>query len=134
MKKLLIIPIVLLFAALSASAQLERNEKRLNSAPQEFRTFFASFSRAVAKRDKMQIAGITRFPLPYGFDAGHEGTMNRTRFLREFNSMFSGPFERNPLFSRGDGGAYVITTEEALHLNFNKVKGKFMLTSYIVEP
>ena len=133
MKKTLIISIVLLFAALSASAQVEINE-RLDSAPKAFRTFFSSFSRAAAKRDKAQVAGMTRFPLPYGFDAGDEGTMNRTRFLQEFDFIFDEPFEKNPLFSRGEDGTYVITTDYAAHLNFIKIKGKFMLTAFMDEP
>ena len=77
---------------------------------------------------------MTRFPLPYGFDAGDEGKMNRTRFLKEFKFIFNEPFEKNPRFSRGEDGAYVITTDSASHFNFIKVKGKFMLTAYIVEP
>jgi len=133
MKKILIISIVLLFAAVSASAQVEINEKRLDSAPRAFRTFFSSFSRAAAKREKAQVAAMTRFPLPYGFDAGDEGTMNRTRFLKEFDYIFDEPFEKNPLFSRGEDGTYVITTDYAAHLNFIKIKGKFMLIGYYVE-
>ena len=76
---------------------------------------------------------MTRFPLPYGFDAGDEGTMNRARFLKEFKDMFDEPFEKNPRFSRGDNGAYVISTENAAHLNFIKVRGKFKLIGYFVE-
>ena len=134
MGKISIISLVLLFAALSASAQVEINEKRLNSAPQAFRAFFAGFSRAAAKGNKTQVAAMTRFPLPYGFDAGDEGKMNRTRFMKEFKFIFDEPFEKNPLFSRGSDGTYVITTEGAAHLNFIKIKGKFMLIGYFVEP
>ena len=107
--------------------------KRLNSAPQAFRTFFAGFRSAIAKGDKARVADMTRFPLPYGFDAGDEGTMNRARFLKEFKDMFDEPFEKNPRFSRGDNGAYVISTENAAHLNFIKVRGKFKLIGYFVE-
>ena len=137
MKRILIILLVLLFAALSVSAQL--NEKRLNSAPQAFRAFFSEFRRAIEKRDKMQVAAVTRFPLRYGFDAGDEGTMSRAQFLKRFKEIFGNSPrdfmpEKNPKFSRGDAGEYVVSTESAEHLIFIKTKRTFKFISYLAEP
>ena len=132
MKRILIISIVLLVAALSVTAQV--NEKRLSSSPQAFRTFFSGFKRAVARNDKTRIASMTRFPFEYGFDVGDEGTMSRAQFLKRFKEIFGEPPEKNPLFSRGDDGSYVVSTEGAAHLIFIKSKGTFKFTAYIVEP
>lgn len=120
----------------TASAQ---KEQRLNSSPRAFRTFFAKFRAAVEKSDKRQVATMTRFPFKYGFDAGDEGTMTKTQFVRRFKEIF-GDYprrflpQRNPLFSRGDGGSYVVSTDEASHFIFVKSGTGFKFIAYIVEP
>jgi hypothetical protein len=135
MKRLSIIPIVMLLVAVSVAAQ----DARLSSAPKSFRTFFAAFKQAAARGEKTKVAGMTRFPFRYGFDAGDEGTMSRAQFLRRFREVFGTRpsrfvSERNPLFSRGDDGSYQITTEDAAHLIFVRVNGAYKFTAYIVEP
>ena len=137
LKRILIISFVLLYAALSVAAQTQ--EKRLDSSPQSFRTFFSRFKSAVGKSDKTQVAALSRFPFKYGFDAGDEGTMTRLQFLKRFKEVFGDRpreflSEKNPLFSRGDDGSYMISTEDAAHLIFVKSKGTFKFTAYIVEP
>lgn len=136
MKRILIISIVILLAGLSASAQ---SEKRINSAPQAFRTFFAGFKSAIAKNDKTKVAAMTRFPFKYGFDAGDEGTMSRSQFIKRFAEVFGeSPRnflpEKNPLFGRGDAGSYVVSTQDAAHLMFVKSGNTFKFTAYMVEP
>jgi hypothetical protein len=127
-----------LFAASSQTTFAQR-EKRLNSAPPAFRTFFAKFIKAVEKSDKTAVAAMTVFPFQYGFDAGDEGTMTKTQFVRGFNRIFGDSprrfmTEKNPVFSRGDGGSYMISTEDAAHLSFVKSGGVFKFSAYIVEP
>ncbi len=126
---------------MSAAAQVEGNtrEKRLDSSPRVFRTFFAGFKRAVERSDKTQVAAMTRFPFKYGFDAGDEGTMSRSQFLKRFKEVFGDSPkeflpEKNPRFSRGDAGSYVVSTENAEHLIFVKSNGTFKFKAYIVEP
>jgi hypothetical protein len=121
---------------MSAAAQ---TEKRLNSAPQAFRAFFAGFKNAVAKNDKTRIAAMTRFPLKYGFDAGDEGTMTRSQFIKRYKEIFGDASEsflpeKNPVFSNGDGGSYVVSTRDASHFVFVKSGSTFKFTAYIVEP
>ena len=141
MKKILNISIALLFAALSVGAQGkgDAQEKRLDSSPQAFRTFFTGFKSVVARSDKTRVAAMTRFPFKYGFDAGDEGTMSRSQFLKRFAEVFGDSPrkflpEKNPLFSRGDAGSYVVSTENAEHLIFVKSVNTFKFTAYIVEP
>lgn len=139
MKRIFIVSIILLFAALAASAQTEAPEKRLNSAPQVFRTFFSGFLRAVGKADRSAVAAMTQFPFNYGFDAGDEGTMTRTQFIKRFADVFGKHprefmTEKNPVFSRGDDGSYMVSTQDAAHLVFVKRKGAFKFTDYVVEP
>lgn len=123
------------FSPHSTNAQ----EKRLNSSPKDFQTFFLKFKAAVEKSDKNGVASMTVFPFRYGFDAGDEGTMTRTQFIRAFNRIFGrNPkqffTESNPRFSRGDDGSYVISTEDASHLIFVKSGNSFKFSAYIVEP
>ena len=120
----------------TASAQ---SEQRLNSSPKAFRTFFAQFRAAVEKSDKQQVAAMTRFPFKYGFDAGDEGTMTKTQFVRRFGEIFGDAPrnflpEKNPLFARGDGGSYIVSTDEAAHFIFVKSGTGFKFISYMVEP
>lgn len=136
MKRILVISFVLLLATLSVAAQ---TEKRLNSAPQAFRTFYAGFKSAVAKSDKTRVVSMTRFPFKYAFDAGDEGTMSRSQLSRGFKRVFGDKpgkfqYERNPMFSRGDAGSYVVSTENAEHLIFAKIGNAFKFTAYLVEP
>jgi hypothetical protein len=115
-------------------------ETRLSSSPKAFRTFFAKFLTAVRAGDKSSVASMTRFPFKYGFDAGDEGTIrSKAQFARKFADFFGKSpkgfvSERNPLFSRGDGGNYEVVTEDATHLIFVKSGGTFKFTAFIVEP
>ena len=114
-------------------------EKRLNSSPQTFRTFFSKFKSAVEKNSKTRVASMTLFPFKYGFDAGDEGTMSKAQFVKRFSEIFGESpnrffTEKNPLFSRGDAGSYIITTDDATHLIFVKRGSSFKFTAYIAEP
>lgn len=120
----------------TANAQ---QEKRLDSSPKAFQTFFAKFKSAVEKSDKTAVAAMTRFPFRYGFDAGDEGTMTQAQFVKRFGEIFGKTPkqflpEKNPLFLRGDGGSYVVSTEDAAHLSFVKSGNAFKFTAYMVEP
>ena len=113
-------------------------EKRLNSSPEAFRTFFSKFKTAVENSDKTAVASLTVFPFHYGFDAGDEGKMSKAQFIKSFNKFFGKSpkkffTEKNPMFRR-DGGSYFITTEDAAHLIFVRDKSGFKFSSYIVEP
>ena len=114
-------------------------EKRLNSSPPAFRTFFLKFKVAVERSDKTAVAAMTDFPFEYGFDAGDEGTMSKAQFIKGFNKVFGkSPKqflpEKNPVFFRGDGGSYVISTNDAADLIFVKKGNSFKFTAIIVEP
>lgn len=133
-----IVLFVTLFAA-SGQTTFGQREKRLSSAPAAFRTFFTKFIRAVEKSDKTAVASMTVFPFDYGFDAGDEGTMSKRQFIKGFNRIFGDSprrfmTEKNPVFSRGDSGAYIISTEDAVHLSFVKSGNSFKFSAYIVEP
>lgn len=134
MKKLLIGMSLILIVSAAAMAQ----EKKLSSAPQSFRTFFATFKRAVERSDTTAVASMTRFPFSYGYDAGDEGTYSRAAFIRNFRKIFSKGDDfftnRNPRFGRDDDGTYYISTEDAAHLGFVKTGRTYKFVSYIVEP
>ena len=120
----------------TANAQ---TEKRLDAAPRAFQTFFAKFKAAIEKSDKTTAAAMTRFPFSYGFDAGDEGAMTKAQFVKRFVDIFGkSPKrflpEKNPLFSKGDDGSYVVSTEDAAHLTFVKSGNSFKFASFIVEP
>ena len=114
-------------------------QQRLNSSPRAFRTFFAKFRAAVEKGDKQQVAAMTRFPFKYGFDAGDEGTMTKRQFVKRFGEIFGDSPrnflpEKNPSFSRGDNGSYVVSTDEASYFVFVKSGTGFKFVSFMVEP
>jgi hypothetical protein len=113
-------------------------EKRLNSSPEAFRTFFSKFKSAVENSDKTAVASMTVFPFKYGFDAGDEGKMSKAQFVKRFNEIFGrNPkkfmTEKNPMF-RKDGGSYIVSTEDAAHLIFVRDKSGFKFSAYMVEP
>ncbi len=141
MKTRITIAIVVLLSALSIAAQNapEPERKHLNSAPMAFRTFFAKFRAAVEKNRKTEVAAMTRFPFPYGYDAGDEGTYSKTQFLKHFKDVtgdFFGEFkmEKNPVFSMGDKRTFIISTDSASHLSFVRSGNTFKFISYYVEP
>lgn len=141
MKTRIIIAIVVLLAALPIAAQNapEPVRDRLDSAPKAFRTFFAKFRNAVEKKDKTQVAAMTRFPFAYGYDAGDEGKYTRTQFLKNFKHVtgdFFGEYKmgKNPWFEKGDDQSYTISTESASHLTFINSGSTFKFISYYVEP
>lgn len=140
MKRRIFTAIIVILAALPIAAQYapEPERDRLSSAPKSFRTFFAKFRSAVERRDKTQVASMTKFPFRYGYDAGDEGTYTRSQFLKNFTHVtgdFFGEYkmDKNPWFSK-DGATYIISTESASHLSFKKSGNTFKFTSYIVEP
>lgn len=132
--------IVLAFTFLAAGHQTAiAQEKRLNSSPPSFRAFFAKFKAAVEKNDKTAVAAMTSFPFSYGFDAGNEGSMSKSQFIKRFAEIFGkSPKrflpEKNPLFSRDDRNSYVISTNEAASFMFEKKGNTFKFTAYMVEP
>ncbi len=141
MKTKIITAIVILLTALPIAAQNapEPVRARLDSAPKAFRVFFAKFRRAVEKKDKTQVAAMTRFPFAYGYDAGDEGKYTRTQFLKNFKHVtgdFFGEYKmgKNPWFEGGDDQTYTISTESASHLTFIKSGNTFKFISYYVEP
>jgi len=141
MKTRIIVAIVILLTALPIAAQYapEPKRDRLDSAPMAFRTFFAKFRNAVEKKDKTQVAAMTRFPFAYGYDAGDEGKYTRTQFLKHFKDVtgdFFGEYkmDKNPWFERGDDQSYTISTESASHLTFIRSCSTFKFISYYVEP
>ena len=114
-------------------------EKRLSSSPRIFRTFYSQFKSAAAKNDKKRIASMTLFPFKYAFDSGDEGTVSKAQFVKRFSNIFGESLsqfftEKNPLFSRGDGGSYVISNDSAAHLVFVKKGKSFKFTAYLAEP
>ena len=134
----LIVLVLTVFVVNSQTLNAQK-EKRLNSSPQAFQTFFLKFKNTVRKSDKPGVAAMTLFPFDYGFDAGGEGTMSKAQFIKRFSEVFGKHRklffpEKNPLFSRGDDGAYTISTENAEHFVFVKKRNSFKLKSYIVEP
>lgn len=114
-------------------------EKRLDSSPQDFKTFYSKFKDLVKKNNKASIAAMTIFPFKYGFDTGDEGTMSKIQFLKNYDKRFAEPLkdsisEENPIFTESRKGVYVISTEEAAHLVFVKRNNAFKLLSFIIEP
>jgi hypothetical protein len=135
-KKFIFLICILALTAAAAVAQ----EKKLSSAPASFRTFFASFKRAVVKGEKQKVASMTRFPFEYGFDAGDEGKMTKSQFMKKFRQIFgddAGEFMTDEYltFSRGDGGSYTVSnSSDASHLIFVKVRNTYKFTAYYSEP
>lgn len=124
---------------LLASVTISAQEKRLNSAPKSFQTFFASFKRAVSHGQKTAVADMTQFPFKYGFDAGDEGVMSRRQFLNKFSHVFGKDpsqffTERNPLFAREVDGGFSILTRDASSLSFVRSGKTYKFTGYFVEP
>ena len=114
-------------------------EKRLNSSPEAFRTFFSKFKTAVENSDKTAVASMTVFPFKYGFDAGDEGKMSKAQFVKRFNEIFGRSpkkffTEKNPMFRGDSSSSYIISTEDAAHLIFVRDKSGFKFSAYIVEP
>lgn len=137
MKKYIFLTLLLLTLFGISGQTINAQEKRLDSSPKDFKTFFAKFRKAVEKNDKTSVASMTKFPFRYGFDAGDEGTMTRAQFIKRFTEIFDNPkeffTEDNPVFSL-EGKTYYISTENASHLSFIKQGSDFKFVSYIVEP
>lgn len=126
---------MMLFTASASVAQ----EKRLNSASAEFRTFYSKFITAVHRGDKTAVATMTSFPLIYGFDAGDEGKYTKAEYTRKgFTRMFGKAparflTEKNPVVS-GGVTSFTVSTKDATHLVFTKGGKRFFFTDYLVEP
>jgi len=131
----LIVLAVIVFGGASASAQKAVN---LRSTPKAFQTFYAKFTRAVERKDKSAVAGLTRFPFKYGWDAGDEGTYTKPQWMKKFKDIFEGTgklFEqKNPTFYV-EGSQYNLTNEaDASHYIFKKIGSRYWFTGMIVEP
>jgi hypothetical protein len=113
-------------------------EKRLNSSPEAFRTFFSKFINAVESSDKTAVASMIIFPFKYGFDVGDEGKMSKAQFVKRFHEIFGRSpkkfiTEKNPVF-RKDSASYIVSTEDAAHLIFVRDKSGFKFSAFMVEP
>ncbi|MGI8545308.1 MAG: hypothetical protein ACR2MD_17755 [Aridibacter sp.] len=139
MKNYIFLIVLVLSVFVINSQTINAQDKRLDSSPKNFRTFFAKFKNAVAKNDKTKVSSMTCFLFQYGFDEGDEGTLSKTRFIEKFDEFFGESpseffTEKNPLFSKGDDGTYYILTENAVSLAFKKKGKSFMFIAYIVLP
>lgn len=137
----LVLTIVAVFAFISlvgiGSAFAQRSQ-RLRSTPRQFQTFFAAFTKAVAKGDKNTVATMTQFPFDYGWDAGDEGTYTKAEFLKSFDNIFQETtdlfLQKNPIFFV-ENGRYSLTNEEvAAHYIFAKKAGRYKFVTFVVEP
>lgn len=129
--------VALLICAFIPSAFAQ--EKRLDSSLPDFRAFFLKFKNSVNKSNKALIASLTVFPFKYGFDAGDEGTMTKTQFLKNCDkrlakSLKEAVNEENPLFTESRNGLYILATQDAANLVFVRRGGSYKFSSYIVEP
>ncbi len=135
-KAVLLIGVVWLIVAANSENTFAQ-EKRLNSTPQAFQTFYAKFKRAMVKGDKNTVASLTQFPFQYGFDAGDEGTLSKAQFTKRFKELF-GSYKKlfsqnNPeLFS--DNGAFDLTSDDATHFRFEKKGASYQFTAMISDP
>ncbi len=82
---------------------------------------------------------MTRFPFAYGYDAGDEGTYSRAQFLKNFKHITGDLFgefkmEENPVFGKDTDGTFIISTESASHLSFDRSGKTWKFVAYIVEP
>lgn len=139
MKKNALFVLIAVLLMVAAVVETAAQEKRLNSASAEFRTFYAKFIAAVHRGDKAGVALLSSFPLTYGFDAGDEGKYTRKEFLSNgFRRMFGKSpakflTDRNPMVS-GNGTSYTVSTKDATHLIFTKGGKRFFFTDFLVEP
>jgi hypothetical protein len=139
MRKVILLCVIGAALVAIAAGKISAQERRLNSATPEFRTFYSRFIAAVHRGDKSAVASMTSFPLIYGFDTGDEGKMTRTEFMRTgFRRMFGRSpakflVDRNPNVSSIDK-SYTVSTKDATHLVFTKGGNRYFFTDYIVEP
>jgi hypothetical protein len=115
-----------------------QTEKKLTSTPKEFQTFYAKFKSAVIRKDKHAVASMTSFPFKYGWDAGDEGTYSRSRFLTNFNRIFSNNQkifrQANPSFTIDGKHLDLLDETDASHYGFVKTSAGYKFVSIIVEP
>lgn len=129
---------VLSIALLSSNASAQ-DEQRLSQCPGGFKKFYSGFASAVRSGNAAKVASMTRFPLVWGLDAGDEGKYTRPQFLKNYARLFGDNTtdfmkESDPLCSVADDGTVMVTSEDALTLNFKKYASVFKLTAYVVEP
>lgn len=132
---LLIVLVWLIVAANGVTAVAQ--EKRLNSTPKAFQTFYAKFKSAMVKGDKTAVASLTQFPFRYGFDAGDEGTFSKAQFTKRFKELF-GSYKKlfaqnNPVFAL-DEGTFNLTSDDATHFRFEKKGATYKFVAMISEP
>lgn len=113
-------------------------EKRLNSTPKAFQTFYVKFRNAVIKGDKNIVASMTQFPFEYGFDAGDEGTFSKAQFIKKFDDFFGEErkifAQKNPVFYF-EARTYNLTdNDDASHYIFEKKGASYKFTAYAAEP
>lgn len=136
MNKLIFIVVIVALTAAAAIGQ----EKKLSSAPASFRTFFATFKRAVVRGEKQKVAGFTRFPFKAAIDAGDEDNLTKSQFLKLFRNVFGDDAreywtDEYLTFSRGDRGTYnVLNSSNASIMEFVKAKNTYRFTAFYALP
>lgn len=133
--KVALISVVLCVAVVAITAQSSR---KLTSTPKSFQTFFQKFKTAVARRDRNGVAAMTKFPFKYGWDAGDEGTYNRSQFMANYKHIFDGTgrlfSQKNPTFY-AEGGSFTLTNNyDASHYRFEKRGSTYVFAGIMVEP
>ena len=114
-----------------------QSDRKLKSTPKAFQSFYSKFRSAVAKRDKNAVVSMTLFPFEYGWDAGDEGTYNRTQFISKFNDIFGSRkifSQPNPTFYVENGSFNLTDTSDASHYIFAKKGSKYYFKAFIAEP
>lgn len=132
---LLLLAIIASIGIATAEAQSNR---RLTSTPKSFQAFFLKFKTAVGRRDRNGVAVMTKFPFKYGWDAGDEGTYNRSQFMANYKHIFDGTgrlfAQKNPTFY-AEGGSFTLTNNyDASHYRFEKRGSTYVFAAIMVEP
>jgi hypothetical protein len=128
------------------TAQLQAQKRlTLNTAPQDFQTFYAEFKAAVLKRDKSKVASMTRFPLVTGIVPGEpdfQYTTSKEDFLASFdNGEFADRLGGARLFSQNNPAVFDFGSDtyclinridtEFSHLIFKKSGTSYQFTSLV---
>lgn len=93
----------------------------------------------VRRKESAKVAAMTSFPLPCGFDAGDEGKYTRRQFLCNYSRLFGENIadsidESDPMCGVAQDGVVIVTSKDALSLNFKKYSSGFKLIAYLIEP
>ncbi len=133
-----IVVVIAFFSLIGIETASGQSSQRLKSTPRQFQTFFAAFTKAVAKGDKNTVVSMTHFPFRYGWDAGDEGTYTKDEFLINFDhlvgetaDLFS---QKNPVFYVAKGRFNLTNEDDASHYLFEKKAGRYRFVAFIAEP